>query len=84
MKLSTWLADKKISQAVFAEMIGSSQPQVARFAAGARVPNRPTMLRIAEVTCGAVGPADFYDVPESGEDETASDPTSAEPSEAAD
>lgn len=75
MKLAAWLSERKISQAAFAEMIGSSQSQVARFAADARIPNRPTMLRIVEVTDGAVGPNDFYDA--------SADPTTTEPSEAA-
>lgn len=60
MKLSAWLAERDVSQKAFADLIGSSQPQVARFAAGTRIPNRETMLRIIAATGGAVEPADFY------------------------
>ncbi len=60
MKLIDWLSAQKISQAAFAEKIGSSQPQVARFAAGTRIPSRDTMLRIVDATEGAVRPDDFY------------------------
>lgn len=60
MKLVAWLAQHGVSQAAFAETIGSSQPQVARFAAGTRIPNRETMLRIVAATDGAVRPDDFY------------------------
>lgn len=60
MKLGTWLETNKITQQAFAELIGSSQPQVARFAAGTRIPNPDTMRQIVAVTKGAVDPRDFY------------------------
>jgi predicted transcriptional regulator len=62
MKLAAWLSENSITQAAFAEKIGSSQPQVARFAVGSRIPNRDTMRRIVAATEGAVGPTDFYEV----------------------
>lgn len=62
MKLAVWLSENSTSQAAFADKIGSSQPQVARFVAGTRIPNRHTMQRIVTETGGAVGPSDFYEV----------------------
>lgn len=62
MKLSAWLSENKVSQQAFADAIGSSQSQVARFAAGTRIPNRGAMAKIVRVTDGAVTANDFYAV----------------------
>lgn len=61
MKLSAWLSEQKVSQQSFAAAIGSSQPQVARFAAGTRIPSRETMAEIVRVTNGSVTANDFFD-----------------------
>ncbi len=71
MRLSAWLSMNDVTQHAFAELIGSSQPQVARFAAGTRIPNKETMRRIVEVTQGAIDPRDFYDAASVGPGEAA-------------
>ena len=60
MKLETYLSQTRISQAVFAEKIGTTQASVARYAAGKRIPRPDVMARIQDATDGQVTPSDFY------------------------
>ncbi len=46
----------------FARELGVSRWTVSRYVAG-RVPKHEVMVKIAEVSKGAVGPVDFYDMP---------------------
>jgi predicted transcriptional regulator len=64
MKLASYLSDNNISHEAFAEMIGTSQVAVSRYAKGVRTPRREIMLRIAQATGGQVAPADFFLVEE--------------------
>jgi len=66
MKLADWLTENELSQTAFAQKIGSSQSQVARFAAGTRMPRKQTMRKIKLVTGGAVTANDFYELDEDG------------------
>ena len=60
MNLATYLSERKISDARFAELIGVSQVAVTRYATGKRVPRPEHMKRIREVTAGQVTPDDFF------------------------
>ena len=59
MKLSEFLALKEISQARFGEMVGVEQAAISRYVAGERMPRPEHLLRIREVTKGAVTADDF-------------------------
>jgi hypothetical protein len=58
--LATYLQDRGISEARFAEMIGVSQAAVNRYIAGKRRPRRAVVLRIMAATQGAVTANDLY------------------------
>lgn len=60
MKLRDWLALKGHSQEEFAKLIEVTQQAVATYVLETSIPRKPTMLRIVEVTAGAVTPTDFY------------------------
>lgn len=62
MTLSEYLADK--SRPEFAKQIGVTAEAVRLWEIGRRMPRRAVMARIAEITGGAVTPADFYAAPE--------------------
>lgn len=62
MKLDAYLSTHGLSQSEFAARIGVSQPAVAKYVAGKRIPHRDVMARIVAETDGLVGPADFYEV----------------------
>jgi len=61
MKLAEYLAANKISQAEFAQAIGASQVAVSRYATGRRMPRRDHLLKIRDVTDGAVSADDFLE-----------------------
>jgi predicted transcriptional regulator len=61
MKLADYLAANKISQTDFAQSIGASQVAVSRYAAGRRTPRKDHLLKIREVTDGAVSANDFLE-----------------------
>lgn len=63
MRLADYLAQKGLTQAVFARKIGVSQGSVARYLKGERRPNWAVLQRIQKVTGGAVRPEDFFDAP---------------------
>lgn len=63
MKLQDYLAEKKISHQDFGKLVGASEFGVRKWVRGERVPRNDAMRKIQEVTGGAVGPADFFDVP---------------------
>jgi transcriptional regulator with XRE-family HTH domain len=60
MKLATYLSAQGMTQAQFADAIGSSQSDVARYVNG-RIPRPEMMTKIISATGGEVEPNDFYD-----------------------
>lgn len=58
-KLEKYLAEKKLTQAEFAERIGSSQENVSRYISGTRFPRPRTLARIIEETNGELTAGDF-------------------------
>lgn len=58
MKLSAYLKQQGLTEAAFAELIGSTQQTVNRICRGT-VPRRETLERIVATTRGAVGWEDF-------------------------
>lgn len=61
MKLADYIATNKLSQAAFAEMIGSRQPTIWRYLNG-RMPRRDHLIKIKEATRGAVTADDFLEM----------------------
>jgi transcriptional regulator with XRE-family HTH domain len=59
MKLSDWLRQEGMTQAVFGERIGSDQANVSRWITGHHTPSLATLLKIMKVTKGAVTAEDF-------------------------
>ena len=62
MDLRSYLDVHDISIAVFADLLGVSVQAVHRYVNNERLPRPDVMVRIAEVTGGAVKPNDFYPV----------------------
>ena len=62
MDLRRYLNARDMPIAVFAEMLGVSVQTVHRYLNAERLPRPDVMVRIAEVTGGAVKPNDFYPV----------------------
>lgn len=60
MKLAQWLKANKVSARKFSEMIGVGQVAGHRYKHGQRIPEPQVMLRIMQVTKGAVTANDFY------------------------
>ena len=60
MKLSDYLKERGISKTAFAQTIGVSHVTVSLWALGKRVPSGASMVRLLEVTEGAVQPNDFF------------------------
>lgn len=61
--LARYLSNNGIRQSDFAARIGCTQPAVARYVNGLRIPDRDTMQRIFDATNGAVTPNDFFGIP---------------------
>jgi DNA-binding transcriptional regulator YdaS (Cro superfamily) len=59
MKLADFMAREEISTAAFAHSIGVGSISVTRYLTGARLPAADVLVKIAEVTDGAVTPNDF-------------------------
>lgn len=59
MTLRQYLALTGLTQQQFANQIRASQSAVSRYVVGLRMPKREHLLRIMEVTDGAVTPTDF-------------------------
>lgn len=59
MTVDEWLRTNDVTEAEFAERIGSSQAAVNRYRKG-RIPEPRVMRRILTATAGAVTPNDFY------------------------
>ena len=78
MKLAIWLKERGVTQAAFAEMVGTGQSSIARFALDQRIPKKPMMQRITQVTEGEVTSADFYDERAMIHDESALEEAAAE------
>jgi transcriptional regulator with XRE-family HTH domain len=62
MDLRSYLDARDMSIAVFADLLSVSVQTVHRYVNGDRLPRPDVMVRIAEVTGGAVKPNDFYPV----------------------
>jgi anhydro-N-acetylmuramic acid kinase len=62
MKLKTYRALLNISQAKLAQLIGVTELSVLKYEAGTTIPARATMLRIYQLSSGAVTANDFYDL----------------------
>ena len=62
MDLRSYLDVRDMSIAAFADLLGVSVQTVHRYVNGERLPRPDVMVRIAEVTHGAVKPNDFYPV----------------------
>jgi transcriptional regulator with XRE-family HTH domain len=67
MKLADYLAAHDLSQAEFARSLGISQVAVSRYAGGRRMPRRDHLLKIREITDGAVMADDFLENKEAAE-----------------
>lgn len=61
MKLDQYLADNGITEADFAALIGTSQPNVHRLRKG-QIPGKELMSVIFEKTDGAVRADDFFGI----------------------
>lgn len=59
-KLSAYMKDNNLTDQGFGDLIGRSRMQVFRYRRNEQMPDKDTMLRILEVTKGAVDPASFY------------------------
>lgn len=82
MKLDEYLNKTGMTHSDFAKLIGCEQPTVTRYVKG-RIPSRDVILRISQVTNGAVTPNDFYDLPAcEGEQERFASVAAPPPSEA--
>jgi len=75
MKLSDWITREGRSHQEVGSRIGKSQAAVSRYAAGKRMPDEETLIKIFEVTGGEVTPNDFVNLP----DLAASDDDTEEP-----
>jgi len=64
MRLQTYLEVEKISIAGFARACGVGRRTMHRIVLGVCLPRRALMMRIYELTHGAVTPNDFYELPE--------------------
>jgi transcriptional regulator with XRE-family HTH domain len=62
MKLGDYLAENRIPRSKFAELIGVSGETVRRYIAGARIPERDVMERIALATAFQVTANDFFGI----------------------
>ena len=60
MTLDEYLRQQKLTEASFAEVIGSTQQSVHRYRRNTRVPRPAVMERIVAATGGKVSPDDFY------------------------
>lgn len=56
--------EPKLTQRQFGEQIGVTQQAVDKYESGERMPEPDVMVAIFEATGGAVGPADFYALPQ--------------------
>lgn len=60
MTLDLWLELTGMTEADFAERIGSTQWNINRWRHGKRLPRPQVMRAIAKATKGCVQPSDFY------------------------
>lgn len=63
MKLAHWRRSHDMTQQELADKLGCIVTTVARYEAGRRKPDDPTMIAIFALTEGEVQPNDFYDLP---------------------
>lgn len=60
MTLDAYLSENGISEAAFAQLVGTSQPNIHRMRKQGQTPNRALMAEIVKATGGKVQPNDFY------------------------
>ena len=60
MTLSEWMDAKERTLQQVADLVGTTKMTVARWKAHAAVPRREAMLKIVDMTGGAVRPESFY------------------------
>ena len=61
MQLAAYLQQQDLSDVAFGQMIGVTRQAVHRYKRG-RLPQKPILEKIAEVTAGKVKPNDFLEV----------------------
>lgn len=59
-----FLQQQKITPIEFCKKYDMAQPTVSKYLAGNRIPRKAEMLKIFQITNGAVTPNDFYDLPD--------------------
>lgn len=62
-----YLCRTGMTQKQFADLMGVKQSTISRYVRGDREPDRAAISRIAELTNGEVGPADWFETPEAAE-----------------
>lgn len=69
MRLAEWRKQQGLKQWELAERLGCSQPFISLIerADDGQVPSREWMVKIYQLTRGAVAPNDFYDLPPIGQ-----------------
>lgn len=60
MKLSEFMTEHNLSDAEMATRIGCSEGAVRKWLSGERLPRQDQLVRINEITAGAVTPNDFF------------------------
>lgn len=60
MKLETYIENNRMTDAAFAELVGTTQVTISRYRRNKRFPSPAMIKRIHEVTNGAVTLADWY------------------------
>lgn len=63
MKLSAYLKENNLTPQDFAPLIGVQWPAIYRYMSGKRVPTKPVLQKIFDVTKGAVTPNDIIGIP---------------------
>lgn len=59
MKLAKFMKENRLTDAAFANLVGSTEFAVGKWRRGERTPRRSSMQRILLATAGAVTPNDF-------------------------
>lgn len=61
MKLETYLSERSISDATFAQAIGVDRSSISRMRRG-QIPSKDVMVKIADATGGKVTANDFFGI----------------------
>ncbi|MFN3991215.1 MAG: helix-turn-helix domain-containing protein [Erythrobacter sp.] len=71
MKLADWRRASGMTQEELAARLGLIPGSVARYESGSRLPAPAVMIRLFEISDGAVQPNDFYALPDAAAAEAA-------------